>query len=50
MDKMVVGQFIAGLLITRPYSSPYILASSILGNDKAIGNEQGQVMNCPKNT
>jgi hypothetical protein len=39
------GLFMAALLITRPYSSPDILASLILGNGNASGDEQGFAMN-----
>jgi hypothetical protein len=40
-EKLTPGLFIGALLITRPYSSPYVLVSSILGMDKAFENEQG---------
>jgi hypothetical protein len=54
---LVPREFIAAILITRLCSSPCYLASSILGNDKALWDEQGLdinwagmnslVMSCP---
>jgi hypothetical protein len=41
LQQFISGLFIAAIFITRPYSSTYNLASSILGNDKALWDEQG---------
>jgi hypothetical protein len=35
----------AGFLLIKPYSSQFNLASSILGNDKALWDEQGFALN-----
>jgi hypothetical protein len=42
---LISGLFIAALVIASPYSLPYSLASSILGNDKALWDELGFAMN-----
>jgi hypothetical protein len=46
---VALGQFIPGLvtalLITRLYSLPYDLASSILGNDKSLWDEKDFAVN-----
>jgi hypothetical protein len=52
LGQFIHGPFITALLITRPYSSTFNLASLILGNDKALWDEQGfainsLAMNCP---
>jgi hypothetical protein len=45
LGQFIDGQFSTALLINKPYSSPFNLALSILGNDKALWDEQGFAMN-----